>query len=65
MHIVGYNPNYFKIMEQSSIRPTLEEFIEEIEFIESVQTDTRPGCILMLSAVKKLKRKIEAQLHDK
>ena len=34
----------------------MEEFIKQIEIIEGLQTDTRAGCIIMLSEVKNQSR---------
>ena len=37
----------------------MKEFIKEIEIIESIQTDTRVGSLLMLSEIIKLKNKMK------
>lgn len=39
----------------------MEEFIEEIERIESLDLDTRVECFVMLRAVKALKKRILAK----
>jgi hypothetical protein len=40
----------------------MEEFIKEIESIEAIQTDTRAGCILMLTELAKFKKRIKEKL---